>query len=86
MVEESKSALKREVEALQQLAIAVSRLSEKEIGQLNLPDSLEKAIIEYKRMKSHGAMRRQAQYLGRLMREADPEATTRMSTYIKQRQ
>lgn len=73
MVEESRSAQKREVEALQQLAVQISKLPEKNITALNLPDKLCSAIMEYKKIKTHGALRRQAQYLGRLMREADPE-------------
>lgn len=73
MAEESRSAQKREVEALQQLAVQISKLPEKNIQALNLPEKLYAAIQDYKKIKSNGALRRQAQYLGRLMREADPE-------------
>lgn len=84
MVEESKSAQKREVEALQQLAIVISKLPEKQIMNMNLPEEVCAAILEYKKMKTNGAMRRQAQYLGRLMREADQEQIAKATAHLKQ--
>lgn len=85
MVEESRSAMKREVEALQAMAISMSKLSDKEVSRLNLPDKLSQAILDYKKMKTNGALRRQAQYLGRLMREADPEQVAQWSSQLQQR-
>ena len=79
MVEESRSAQKREVEALQQLAVQISKLPDKNILALNLPEKLYAAILDYKKIKSNGALRRQAQYLGRLMREADPEIIAKVT-------
>ena len=79
MVEESRSAQKREVEALQQLAVQISKLPDKNIQALNLPEKLYTAILDYKKIKSNGALRRQAQYLGRLMREADPEIIAKVT-------
>ena len=37
-----------------------------------LPDLLRDAILEAKRISKFGALRRQMQYVGRLMREVDP--------------
>lgn len=85
MVEESKSAQKREVEALQQLAIVISKQSEKQIKNMHLPEEVCAAILEYKKMKTNGAMRRQAQYLGRLMREADPEQIAKATADLQHR-
>lgn len=85
MVEESRSAMKREVEALQELAIAIGKLSDRDVSKLNLPEKLSQAILDYKKMKTNGALRRQAQYLGRLMREADPEQVARWSSQVQQR-
>ena len=78
MEEKSRSMLKREAEALQQLAINISKLPRNQILKLNLPEPILSAILEYKQMTSHGASRRQAQYIGRLMREADPEIIQRI--------
>lgn len=71
MEEKSKSEKKRDVEALQKLAISISKLSEGLFAQIPLPDELRQEILAYKKITKHGALRRQAQYLGKLMRETD---------------
>ena len=38
-----------------------------------IPDELREAIREYKRLNAHGALRRQLQYIGKLMRSVDAE-------------
>ncbi len=73
MEEKSKSERKREVEALQQLAISISKLTEGLLAQIPLPAELKNAILAYKKMTAHGALRRQAQFLGKLMREVDTD-------------
>ena len=40
---------------------------------LDLDEDLLEAVLEAKRMKKRGALRRQKQYLGKLMSRADPE-------------
>lgn len=74
----SKSAMKREVEGMQNWALAISKLPPKQIEKLGLPDKLYAAVIEYKNLKSNGALRRQAQYLGVLMRAMDSEDVEKM--------
>lgn len=69
----SKSERKREMTGLQDLAISMSKLPDGLLAKIPLPDELKQAILEYKKMTSHGAMRRQAQYLGKLMRDIDAE-------------
>jgi len=73
MDEISKSQRKRDVEALQALGVKLTRLPQAQLDQLPLPDDLITAINEYKKIKSREALRRQAQYLGRVMREIDVE-------------
>jgi ribosome-associated protein len=68
----SKTQRKRDMHALQDLGTALTALSVDRIRALNLPEGLERAIIEAKSLKSHGAIRRQLQYVGKLMREVDP--------------
>ncbi len=69
----SKSQLKREVNALQDLGTAIVKLGAKDLTKIPLPDKLADAIREARRLNSHSALRRQMQYIGRLMRDIDPE-------------
>ena len=71
--EKSKSQKKREAEALQKLGVALSKLSQQQLDDIPMPDKLRQAINELGKIKSNSAMRRQAQYIGRLMRETELE-------------
>lgn len=73
-IEVSKSQKKREAEALRKLGVELIELSESKLSELPLSENLHKAILEAKKIKSHGARRRQAQLIGKLMRAADHEA------------
>lgn len=70
----SKSQKKREADALQQIGVTLIGWSVSKLDALPLSDSLRKAIIDAKLIKSHGAKRRQAQLIGKLMRACDYEA------------
>ncbi|MCL9683143.1 ribosome biogenesis factor YjgA [Legionella maioricensis] len=70
----SKSQKKREADTLQKMGVAFIDLSLTKLDSLPLTDNLRKAIIDAKSIKSHGAKRRQAQLIGKLMRSADYEA------------
>lgn len=72
--EVSKSQKKREADALQKVGVQLVALSLTKLNTLPLPDHLFKAIVDAKSIKSHGAKRRQAQLIGKLMRAADYEA------------
>lgn len=72
--EVSKSQKKRDAEHLKKLGVKLIELSPGKLTELPLPDNLFKAIIEAKSIKSHGAKRRQAQLIGKLMRSADFES------------
>lgn len=69
----SKSAQKRSQQALQSLGEQLIDLSDELIAELSLPERLLDAIAELRRMKSHEAIRRQKQYIGKLMRDVDPQ-------------
>jgi ribosome-associated protein len=69
----SRSARKREVEALQKMGERLLQLTPAQRARIPLPDELERAVNEALKIKSHGALRRQRQYIGRLMREVDVE-------------
>ena len=59
--------------ALQDLGEALLGLSPARQTELGLPDRLTDALAAARRITQHEARRRQVQYIGRLMREVDPE-------------
>ena len=69
----SKSARKREYLALQKLGEELLTLKDSDLQQVELDDDLLSAVLEARRIRSHGALRRQKQYIGKLMRSVDPE-------------
>jgi len=69
----SKSARKREYIALQKLGEELITLKESDLDSLPLDDNLRDAVLEARQIKAHGALRRQKQYIGKLMRHIDPE-------------
>ncbi len=69
----SKSQRKREALALQALGETLVGLKPPQLGKLPLPDELREAVLAARQMPQRGARKRQLQYIGRLMREIDPE-------------
>ena len=70
----SKSQKKRDMLALQDIGEELVALSNEVINKLELPDNLRTAVVDAKRIpkSKYGGMKRQMQYIGRLMREIDP--------------
>lgn len=69
----SKTQRKKQMDALQDLGRELVDLPNDKLQKIRLPEDLLNAILEYRRITSNGAKRRQAQYIGRLMREIDPD-------------
>jgi len=69
----SKSARKREQHELQQLGEQLIALNDAELASIPLDEPLLDAVRAAKSIKSRGALRRQRQYIGKLMRDVDPE-------------
>ena len=69
----SKSQMKRDMTALQELGREITELSRGRIKELALPEKLEEAVLDYQKITAHEGKRRQYQYIGRLMRDIDPE-------------
>ena len=68
----SKSALKRQMLALQKLGETLVGLSEKQLAKVPIEDErLMEVISEARGMRSHGARRRHLQLIGKLMRDID---------------
>ncbi len=79
----SKSARKREQLALQELGEQLIALSEAELASLSLDDKLHQAIRDAGQIKSHGALRRQKQLIGKLMRDVDAEPIRAVLTRLR---
>lgn len=67
----SKTKLKAEADLQQAIGKKLIALSKEKLIKLNLPETLFDAVLEAKRLTANGAVRRQLQYLGRLMRDVD---------------
>ncbi len=70
----SKSQKKRDAEALQKVGVELIALSLEKLDTLPLSINLRRAILDAKLLKSHGAVRRQAQLIGKLMRSSESES------------
>jgi len=64
--------MKHEAEALQELGVALAALPAEVLDGLELPEKLRHALDELGRITAHGGLRRQRQYVGKLMRDVDP--------------
>ncbi|MDR1530397.1 MAG: DUF615 domain-containing protein [Burkholderiales bacterium] len=69
----SKTRRKCEMRDVQKLGEALATLSPGELTALDLPERLLDALIETAHIKKHEARRRHLQFIGKLMRDVDPE-------------
>lgn len=70
----SKTRLKQEMQQLQDLGKRLTELNATKLAEVPMDAELEDAIATYHRIKSHEARRRQLQFIGKLMRDADVDA------------
>lgn len=77
--QKSKTQVKKEMHALQELGEKLTILPRSLLDKCQLPEELLQAIEEYKRLPNkHGALKRQLQFIGRIMRDVDPEPIYRV--------
>lgn len=69
----SKSDAKREMDRLQEIGGALAALSENRIRKLPASEGFRDALLTLKTLRSHEAVRRQKQYIGKLMRHEDTD-------------
>ena len=69
----SKSQRKRDAEAAQQLGKDILGLSHDDQKSIDLPENLSKALDDARRIRKNSALKRQLQYIGKLMRHIDLE-------------
>lgn len=67
----SKSQRKRDMTALQELGARLVGLPRDKLAQLPLAERLHDAILQAQRITAHEGRRRQIQFVGKLMRDAD---------------
>ena len=67
----NKSQLKREMQELQDLGVELVRLPAEKLAELDLPEKLADAVALARRITSHGAQKRQRQYIGGLLAKLD---------------
>jgi ribosome-associated protein len=73
----SKSARKREQLVLQKLGEQLIELPADELEALPIDEQLRDAVLAASKIRAHGALRRQKQLIGKLMRNCDPEPIRR---------
>jgi ribosome-associated protein len=76
-VQTSRTKRKQNDQALQDLGEALVAVSEEKLAELDLPERLRDAVMEARGISKFGALRRQMQYIGRLMREEGDAETIR---------
>ena len=69
----SKTKIKAHMEELQDLGLALIELSKNQLDKFDLPDTLKEAIRFTHKITSNRALKRQKQYIGKLMRDVDEE-------------
>ncbi len=67
----SKSQRKRDCDALQKIGDKLLKLPPDQLALIDLPAELNDALKEAHRIRSNSALKRQRQYLGKIMRNCD---------------
>ncbi|MCL2523010.1 MAG: DUF615 domain-containing protein [Betaproteobacteria bacterium] len=67
----SKTKRKEAMHALRDLGVELVELSVGQLQRIDLPENIRQAVRDCQKITAHGARRRQIQYLGKLMRDAD---------------
>ena len=69
----SKTQRKKQMHDLQALGAELVELNDQQLASVEMPERLRDAILEARRMTKFEARRRQLQYVGKVMRDVDPE-------------
>lgn len=82
----SKTQVKKEMIALQDLGVKLIDLPASQLDQLPLSDKLRKAIDEAPKITQRSARKRHFQFIGKLMRDADGTAIEEAYEKIQEKQ
>ncbi len=69
----SKTQRKKDCDAMQEIGERMIKLNTDELDQIDMDSELRNAIDEARHLKSHGALKRQKQYIGKIIRSLDAE-------------
>lgn len=78
----SKSQLKRDMHALQELGEALVELPKDALKRMPMPEKLADAVRDARRITDHEGKRRQIQYVGRVMRSLTDTETAALRTAL----
>lgn len=67
----SKTKIKKQMHDLQDIGERLVALSADQLKEVDIPETLREAVIEARRITKFGAVKRQMQYIGRLMRDVE---------------
>ncbi len=70
----SKSQIKREMHALQEIGKRICELNKKQLADMPISETMREAVREWDRIGKHEAKRRHLQYVGKVMRTEDIDA------------
>ena len=79
----SKTRRKKDATALQKLGKELVQLSQDQLARIDMPEVLREAVLECKRFNKHEAVRRQMQYIGKIMRDLDAEPIAAQLSALK---
>jgi len=79
----SKTQRKKASAALQDMGTELLKLSRERLDRMDLPEPLRDALYEAQRITTHGAIRRQMQLIGKLMRGLDADAIAEQLAVVK---
>ncbi|TVZ40756.1 ribosome-associated protein [Alteromonadaceae bacterium 2753L.S.0a.02] len=82
----SKTQVKKEMLALQDLGVQLTELNAAQLDKMPLSDSLRKAIDESHKITQRSARKRHFQFIGKLMRDADGDAIQAAYDAIQEQQ
>lgn len=80
----SKSAIKREMTALQKIGEQLVDLSASQLAKTPMPEELQDAVELAQRLKHREGRRRQLQYIGKLMRNIDTDEIVEKLAFFNQ--
>mgnify|MGYP002661447523 FL=1 len=69
----SKTQIKNEMNERQAFGMQLTKLAPDTLKKIGLSEELLEAVLFYNKITANGALKRQAQFIGRLMRDTDPE-------------
>lgn len=79
----SKSQLKRESHALQDMGEELVSLPAAKLAKIPMPEELAQAVALARKIKARGGLKRQLQYIGKIMRSIDAEPIARALDELK---